>query len=250
MADETYYSLLEISETASAAEIKAAYLRLIREVHPDRLANAPAYWQRQAEEKSKEINEAYTVLSNREKRRLYDAQLTSYRGSRQTASGRPASPPPRPAINQLYAAGIAGRPYVARFVRSRNPGGTEVSLHVSATSSFVAAINAHECAIAVFKPSIYFQTDRRPAIFLRFYRLYFCVRRGCRVLGLAAQRSRRVCISLGDCFVVRRSMPLPAPGEQDFSLAARKAAALGYDWRHCARSTYWKDCVPQIRRAF
>ena len=70
MADETYYSLLEISETASAVEIKTAYLRLIREVHPDRLANAPAYWQRQAEEKAKEINEAYANLSNREKATL------------------------------------------------------------------------------------------------------------------------------------------------------------------------------------
>jgi curved DNA-binding protein CbpA len=81
MADETYYSLLEISETATAAEIRTAYRRLIGEVHPDRLANAPVYWQRQAEEKSKEINEAYTVLSNREKRDLYDSQLASYRGS-------------------------------------------------------------------------------------------------------------------------------------------------------------------------
>lgn len=98
MADETYYSLLEISETAAAAEIKTAYHRLIRDVHPDRLANAPAYWQRQAEEKSKEINEAYTVLSNSEKRRLYDGQLASYRGSLETASGAPTSqsstPPP------------------------------------------------------------------------------------------------------------------------------------------------------------
>jgi curved DNA-binding protein CbpA len=87
MADETYYSLLGISESASAAEIKAAFLRVIREVHPDRLANATAYWQRQAEEKTKEINEAYGVLSNREKRRLYDAQLAAYRGSQTTASG-------------------------------------------------------------------------------------------------------------------------------------------------------------------
>jgi hypothetical protein len=98
MADDTYYSLLEVSEAASAAEIKAAYLRLIREVHPDRLANAPAYWQRQAEEKAKEVNEAYTVLSNREKRRLYDAQLASYRGSnganRQASGSKPSSSNP------------------------------------------------------------------------------------------------------------------------------------------------------------
>jgi curved DNA-binding protein CbpA len=40
MSNETYYSLLGISETATSAEIKAAFLRLIREVHPDRLANA------------------------------------------------------------------------------------------------------------------------------------------------------------------------------------------------------------------
>ncbi len=99
MADETYYSLLEVSETASAVEIKAAYLRLIREVHPDRLANAPAYWQRQAEEKSKEINEAYSVLSNPAKRSIYDAQLAAYRGSRSTTSRQSTSqassqPPP------------------------------------------------------------------------------------------------------------------------------------------------------------
>jgi len=96
MADDTYYSLLEISEASSSAEIKAAYLRLIREVHPDRLANAPAYWQRQAEEKAKEINEAYAALSNRENRQLYDAQLAAYRGSRSTNSGQTTSQPPTP----------------------------------------------------------------------------------------------------------------------------------------------------------
>jgi len=98
MADETYYSLLEIAETASAAEIKAGYLRMIREVHPDRLANAPSYWQRQAEEKAKEINEAHAVLRDREQRRVYDAQLASYRGSGRSANGnynaQAAAPPP------------------------------------------------------------------------------------------------------------------------------------------------------------
>ena len=68
-----------------------AYLRLIREVHPDRLANAPSYWQRQAEEKSKEINEAFAVLSNSAKRRSYDAQLDAYRGSQSTTSRQTTS---------------------------------------------------------------------------------------------------------------------------------------------------------------
>jgi curved DNA-binding protein CbpA len=93
MADETYYSLLEVSEVATATEIKAAYLRLIREVHPDRLAGAPAYWQRQAEEKAKEVNEAYAVLSNREKRHQYDVQLASYRGLRDASGRQPSAKP-------------------------------------------------------------------------------------------------------------------------------------------------------------
>jgi hypothetical protein len=119
MADETYYSLLEIPETASAAEIKTAHRRLISEVHPDRLANAPAYWQRQAEEKAKEVNEAYTVLSNREKRHLYDSQLASYRGSNgansqasgsQPSSSSPAHQQSAPAPGARSNSGTYGRP--------------------------------------------------------------------------------------------------------------------------------------------
>ena len=94
MAEETYYSLLEVSETAPAEEIKSAYLRLIREFHPDRLANTPANWQRQAEEKAKRINEAFAMLSKN--RLLYDSQLAAGRGLRSTTSGRGASRPPAP----------------------------------------------------------------------------------------------------------------------------------------------------------
>lgn len=94
MPDETYYSVLEIPETANASEIKSAYYRLIREVHPDRLANAPVYWQRQAEEKAKEINEAFAVLSDPGKRRIYDTQLSAFRRSQ--GSSNPASAPQGP----------------------------------------------------------------------------------------------------------------------------------------------------------
>ncbi|MDR3737405.1 MAG: J domain-containing protein [Terracidiphilus sp.] len=95
MRDETYYSLLEVPETASLAELRAAYRRLMLDAHPDRLANAPAYWQRRAEERAKAINEAFGVLSNPDKRRSYDAQLRAYaesqNGDRARSSEQSAS---------------------------------------------------------------------------------------------------------------------------------------------------------------
>ncbi len=96
MAGETYYSLLEIPESASALEIRTSYRRLMLDVHPDRLANAPAYWQSLAEEKAKQINEAFTVLSDPEGRRLYDAKLQAYRGSQRSASATPSAQPSSP----------------------------------------------------------------------------------------------------------------------------------------------------------
>ncbi len=61
-----YYEILEIPRNASEEEIKKAYRRLARKYHPD-LNKDPS-----AQEKFKEINEAYQVLSDPEKRRLYD----------------------------------------------------------------------------------------------------------------------------------------------------------------------------------
>ncbi len=61
-----YYEILEVPRNASEEEIKRAYRRLARKYHPD-LNKDPS-----AQEKFKEINEAYQVLSDPEKRRLYD----------------------------------------------------------------------------------------------------------------------------------------------------------------------------------
>ncbi|RTI01181.1 molecular chaperone DnaJ [Thermus scotoductus] len=72
-----YYAILGVPRNATQEEIKRAYKRLARQYHPD-VNKSP-----EAEEKFKEINEAYAVLSDPEKRRVYDTYGT-------------ATPPPPP----------------------------------------------------------------------------------------------------------------------------------------------------------
>lgn len=62
-----YYDILEISKNATAAEIKKAYRKKALECHPDKNPGNS-----QAEKNFKEISEAYEVLSNTEKRQIYD----------------------------------------------------------------------------------------------------------------------------------------------------------------------------------
>lgn len=62
-----YYELLGIDRDADAQQIKSAYRRLAMQLHPDRNPDDP-----DAEEKFKAVSEAYAVLSDPEKRRIYD----------------------------------------------------------------------------------------------------------------------------------------------------------------------------------
>jgi DnaJ-class molecular chaperone len=67
MTSKDYYSILGVRRNASAKEIKQAYRRLARRYHPDVNPGDAA-----AEQKFKEISEAYTVLGNPEQRQKYD----------------------------------------------------------------------------------------------------------------------------------------------------------------------------------
>ncbi len=68
-----YYKILGVERSATESEIKSAFRKLALQYHPDRNPGNKA-----AEEKFKEINEAYEVLSDKEKRSRYDQLGESY----------------------------------------------------------------------------------------------------------------------------------------------------------------------------
>ena len=67
MAERDYYEVLGVSKGASEAELKKAYRRLARKLHPDVNPNDKA-----AQKRFQEVQEAYDVLKDEQKRRAYD----------------------------------------------------------------------------------------------------------------------------------------------------------------------------------
>jgi molecular chaperone DnaJ len=83
--EKDYYKTLGVAKTAKPAEIKASYRKLARKYHPDaNKGNASA------EEKFKEISEAYSVLSDEKRRKEYDEARSMFGGGfRVPAGSRP-----------------------------------------------------------------------------------------------------------------------------------------------------------------
>jgi len=108
------YKLLGLSRNASEEEIRKAHRKLVREYHPDTNPEDP-----QAEQRFKEIQQAYEVLSNPQKRREYDKRLhTSSRGG----AGRAGAGASR---------GGSGRPGSRSAGRSAEQGGTAYTVDLS-----------------------------------------------------------------------------------------------------------------------
>src|SRR5262245_41787084 len=68
-----YYALLGVSREATEAEIRERFRTLAREAHPDR---APAWRRNDAETKFQELAQAVNVLTNRERRKSHDYELS------------------------------------------------------------------------------------------------------------------------------------------------------------------------------
>lgn len=124
-----YYAILQVRPEADAEVIAAAYRSLARKYHPD---HSPVD---DAESRMRELNEAYEVLSDPERRRAYDAART-----RHAAPLRPTARPARETddIRRPVVQPVTPAAAVARRSRGARP----VVLSVMWFACFVGAITA------------------------------------------------------------------------------------------------------------
>ncbi len=124
----THYEVLGVGPNASPVEVRKAFVDAARRHHPDRHATADAATRREAERRMREVNEAWAVLGDVDRRRDYDRRLGLGLGlgsapstgpspaaggnrgaSGPTVPGRAApSPPPPPRDWRAYASPGAG----------------------------------------------------------------------------------------------------------------------------------------------
>jgi hypothetical protein len=96
MANPTLYDILEVIPSASQETIEAAYRSLINQYHPDRVTGLGSEIQALASARTKELNNAYDVLSDAARRAVYDKELAP-----------PSPPDPAPATTQAVSGGTA-----------------------------------------------------------------------------------------------------------------------------------------------
>ncbi len=112
------YTLLELSPQATRGEIRAAYLRLASQHHPDRNAGDA-----RAAERFRQIQSAYETLGNVERRTIYDSQIGSaptapviYPSAAATPSPVPRAPASAAIRSPMFARCVAGRGRARRAV--------------------------------------------------------------------------------------------------------------------------------------
>ena len=145
MEFKDYYQILGLEKTATAAEIKKAYRKLARKYHPD------VSKEEHAEKNMKEVNEAYAVLSDLEKRGAYDQLGNQYQ------AGQDFHPPPDwDAGFEFSGAGFSGADmgdasdfFASLFghaARGRSTGGSQMRGEDHHAKIFIDLVDAYQGA--------------------------------------------------------------------------------------------------------
>ena len=115
--NKDFYKVLGVSKDATAEEIKKAYRKLARQYHPD--VNKT----KEAEEKFKDISEAYDVLSNKDERRKYDAIRQFGMGGARFAGGSGQGGFDASGFSDMFGSMFGGGPAGSRIRFSTSGGG-------------------------------------------------------------------------------------------------------------------------------
>jgi molecular chaperone DnaJ len=148
--DKDFYQVLGVGKEAATDEIKRAYRKLAQKYHPDANAGDPA-----AEERFKQVSEAYAVLSDGEQRKEYDelrrlVESGAYRGF-DDGQGNPFGSGQRVRVEDLFGGGLGDIFSGFGGGGGRRRGGPQRGADVSAelTQSFNDAVNGVTTTISI-----------------------------------------------------------------------------------------------------
>jgi curved DNA-binding protein CbpA len=110
---KNYYKILGVAHTASMSDIRKAYTDRVKQCHPDRLQNEAADVQRKAEQLTRLLNDAKTILLDIDKRQAYDEQIQLFKKAERP---RPTAAKPRHTVTYITVPRKQGYPFAAMDV--------------------------------------------------------------------------------------------------------------------------------------
>lgn len=119
--DKDFYAVLGVSKDASAQEIKKAYRKKAKQHHPDKHPDDP-----QAEDRFKEIGEAYAVLNDPEQRQQYDAIRAMGAGGARFSAGQGG--PGASGFEDIFSSMFGGAGRQQHYTRAPGGGGAQPDL--------------------------------------------------------------------------------------------------------------------------